>query len=316
MDAFTKGQGITQLVQNPEYGRVTMVPGRGSDMMPGQPNYSVPQYIQRTVQGVRPTLPNREDYIIGDKNQPTITQKFSPEQQAIYEQQTRVKQLLGGLGEQGARSLEGIVGRPLDFSGAPSMPGTAEATREKVINAMMARVNEDTDVARENANSQLIAAGIRPGSKAYDNSMRAIDRAYNDARNQAFLAAGTEAQRDFSLDAERRRQAITELLSQRQIPLNEITALMSGSQVQNPFAVPGYGGVQAPGAAPYFAAQNALSGYNTDVFNAGAAGAGNLQSGLFGLGSTALMGAGLYGLGAAGAGAGAGALGIAGLGMA
>lgn len=239
-----------------------------------------------------PVAPDRKDYIV-NPNRATITQQFSPEQQALYEQQVRVKQLLGGLAEQGANSLYGIIGKPLDFSGAPSMPGSADATRQKVINAMMARVNEDTDVARDNANSNLIAAGIRPGTAAYDNAMRNIDRAYNDARNQAFLASGQEASRDFGLDAERRRQFITELLSQRQIPLNEITALMSGSQVYNPFAMPGFNGVQGPQPAPTFAAQNALAGYNTDLFNAQAAGAANQQAGLMGLGSSALMAGGM-----------------------
>jgi hypothetical protein len=117
-----------------------------------------------------------------------------------------------------------------------------------------------------------------------------IDRSYNDARNQAFLASGQEATRDFGMDAERRRQAITEMLSERQIPLNEITALMSGSQVSNPFAMPGYGGVNSPNPAPYFAAQNMLSGYNTDLFNAEAAASANQQAGLMGLGGTAIMG--------------------------
>lgn len=315
MDAYMRGDTTTRQVLNPAYKQLTdSLTGRP---IPGQYT-NVPQYITQTVKVQKPTQPNRDSYIIGDKDQPTITQSFSPEQQKIYDQQVRVKQLLGGLGEQGATALKGVVGKPLDYAGVPEMPGNAEATRDKVTNAMMARVNEDTDVARDNANSQLIAAGIRPGSKAYDNNMRNIDRAYNDARNQAFLASGQEAQRDFALDAERRRQAITEMLSQRQIPLNEITALMSGSQVQNPFAMPGYGGVQAPGAAPYFAAQNALSGYNTDVFNAGAAGAGNMQNGLFGLGSSALMAGAMYGLGgaAAGGGATAAASGLAGLGMA
>lgn len=238
--------------------------------------------------GKAPKAPTRDSFIL-NPNQATIRQQFSPEQQKIYDQQVRVKQLLGGLGEQGATSLQGIVGRPLDFSGMPAMPGNAEATRQKVIDSMMSRVNQDTDIARDNTNSDLIAAGIRPGSKAYDNKMHMIDRSYNDARNQAFLASGQEASRDFGLDSERRRQAITEMLSQRQVPLNEITALMSGSQVQNPFAMPGYGGVGQVQPSPIFAAQNALSGYNTDLFNAQAAGAGNTQGGLIGLGGTAMM---------------------------
>jgi hypothetical protein len=170
------------------------------------------------------------------------------------------------------------------------MPGNAEDTRNKVINAMMSRVNEDTNVSRDNANSELIAAGIRPGSTAYDNRMRSIDRAYNDARNVAFMSAGQEAQRDFGMDEERRRQAITEMLAQRQVPINEITALMSGSQVQNPFAAPGFQGGNQIAPAPTFAGMNALSGYNTDLYNAQAGSAANQQAGLMGLGSTAILG--------------------------
>lgn len=236
----------------------------------------------------RPTAPDRMKFI-ENPDQATIVQRFTPEQQRLYDLNTRVKELLGGLGVQGATSLQGIVGKPLDFSGIPAMPGNAEATRNKVINAMMSRVNEDTAVAKDNANSQLIAAGIRPGSDAYDKQMRMIDRSYNDARNQAFLASGQEASRDFGLDSERRRQAIVEMLSERQEPLKEITALMSGSQIQNPFAAVGWGGGGQVNPAPLFAAQNALSGYNTDLYNAGAAGASNQQAGLMGLGSSAIM---------------------------
>jgi hypothetical protein len=154
---------------------------------------------------------------------------------------------------------------------------------------MMSRVNEDTEVSRDNANSELIAAGIRPGSDAYDKRMRAIDRSYNDARNVAFMSAGQEAQRDFGMDAERRRQAIVEMLSARQTPLEEIKALMYGSQISNPFAAPGFQGGSQVQPAPTFAGMNALSGYNTDVYNSQAAAAGNQQAGLMGLGTTAIM---------------------------
>lgn len=241
----------------------------------------------------RPTPVNREDFIL-NRDQATIRQRLSPEQQRIYDLSTQVRELLGGLGVQGATALQGIVGRNLDFSGIPAMPGNADATRQRVIDAMMNRVNQDTDIARGNLRSELIAAGIRPGSEAYDNRMHMLDRSYNDARNQAFLASGQEASRDFGLDSERRRQAITELLAQRQIPLNEITALMSGSQVSNPFAMPGFGGAQTPQASPLFAAQNAMAGYNTDVFNAESATAANQQSGAMAAGTTAIMLASMY----------------------
>lgn len=242
----------------------------------------------------QPEAPDRMSFYRGDPDIPTVRQTFSPEQQAIFDQSNRIKLMLGGLGEQGAEAMHGLIGTPVDFSGAPAMPGNATDTRNKVIDAMMSRVNYDTNIARENKNSELIAAGIRPGNQAYDDQMHLIDRAYNDARNQAFLSSGQEAQRDFGMDAERRRQAITEMLSQRQIPLNEITALLSGSQVSNPFALPGYAQNNQVQPAPTFAGMNALAGYNTDVFNAEAAGAANQQAGAMGLGGAGLMAAAMF----------------------
>lgn len=216
---------------------------------------------------------------------PTMTQTFSPEQQALYEKQTQTKQQLGELGMQGATALQGIVGRDLDLSGAPAAPGDAAATRESVINAMMGRVDEDTARTRDQANSDLIAAGIRPGTKAYQDRMFAIDRGYNDARQQAILAAGQEGQRDFNMDTQARKDAIAELLAQRQTPLNEVTALMSGSQVNNPFAVPGAAQNANIAPAPLFGAATAQGQADMNAYNAQAAQAGGLMSGLFSLGA-------------------------------
>lgn len=235
-----------------------------------------------------PTQPTREQFNIS-QDTPTVTQTFSPEQQALYEQNVRTKQLLGGLGEQGSTALQGVVGKQLDLSGVPQAPGGSEATRTKVIDAMMGRVNEDYGRATDDTHSRLIAAGIRPGSKAYDDQMQLLQRGRNDAAQQAYLAGGQEMTRDFQTDTQRRKDAIAELLSQRQVPLNEITALLSGSQVSNPFAVPGYTGTAAPAPAPIFGATQQAGNYQSDLYNAQAAQQGNLMQGLFGLGSSAIL---------------------------
>jgi hypothetical protein len=221
-------------------------------------------------------------------NMPTITQTLTPQQQKLLDLQVETQGLLGGLAKQGAGAMEGLIGKRLDLSKLPAGPGNAEATRNKVIQAMMSRVNQDTANERDNLNSNLIAAGIRPGSKAYDDRMHLVDRAYNDARNNAYVAAGQEASRDFGMDTQRRAQGLSEMLTERQMPLNEISALMSGSQVSNPFAVPGYSPMN-PQGTPYMQALQGLSGYNTDLYNSEAAQAGGINSGLFGIGSAALM---------------------------
>lgn len=222
----------------------------------------------------------------GDR--PTLTQTLSPQEQALLSQSYNIKGALGDLGVAGANSLKGVVGQNLDLSGAPSAPGDSTATRDKVVNAMMGRVNEDTSNSREQANSDLVAAGIHPGTKAYSDKMAMIDRGYNDARQQALLVGGQEASRDFGLDTQRRKDSIAEMLTQRQTPLNEINALMSGSQVSNPFAVPGYANNTNIAPAPVFGATDAAGNYAADIYNAKAGGAAGMTQGLFGLGAAGI----------------------------
>lgn len=220
---------------------------------------------------------------------PTLTQTFSPEQQRLYNQSVQSKELLGGLGVQGATALQGVVGKNLDLSGAPAAPGGAQQSRDDVIKAMMSRVNEDYGVKSDDQNSNLIAAGIRPGSKAYDDAQFQLTRGQNDARQQAIIAGGGEAQRDFNLNTQARKDAIAEILAQRQTPLNEINALMSGSQVSNPFAVPAI--AQNANIAPpplYNAAQQAGQ-YGTDIYNSQVANNNAMMGGVGNMGLSAAM---------------------------
>lgn len=224
-----------------------------------------------------------------DPDAATITQTLSPEQQAIYNQQVGNQQGLGSLANQGIGAAQGIIGSKLDYSSAPKAPGDYNNLRQQVYDAMMARPNEDLGIKRDNTNSDLIAAGIRPGSKAYDNAMNLINRQQTDAQQQAIINAGNQTQQAYGMDMQSRQQGLSELLAQRQVPLNEITALMSGSQVNNPFQMPGYAQNANVQAAPVYNAANAAGQYGTDVYNAQQAARGNTNAGLVGLGGTALM---------------------------
>ena len=97
------------------------------------------------------------------------------------------------------------------------------------------------------------------------------------------------------LECKKRTQGILQQALQQQLalynqPLNQIAALMSGSQIQMP-QFQGYQGANVA-AAPIFQAgqaqaQDAMARYNADV-----AGSNALMGGLFGLGGAALQGAG------------------------
>ena len=218
---------------------------------------------------------------------PYINQSYSPSQQQIFDNSQNLQQKMGMLGLGAADIASNTLSKPLDFSGAPAAPGNSAALRQQVIDAAMGRVNTDYGRQREQANADMIAAGIRPGDAAYSARMDELNRGVNDARNQAIVNAGNQAQQAYTQEMGSRQQAITELLAQRQIPLNEISAFRTGSQIQPLTFSNATGATVAP--APIFGATQAQGNAQNDIYNAQATQAGGLQSGLFRLGAAAIM---------------------------
>ena len=214
----------------------------------------------------------------------------------------------------------GAVQSSYDMSGLARMPVNAGTTGQEAI---MARLQPQMDQARSAKETQLRNQGLVAGGEAYDNDMRNLGYQENDARSQAALQG-------LNLDMGARSQGFGELqqganlantaqaqvqnqglqsaqfgnaaqqaelqrqLALRQQPLNEITGLMSGSQIQLPQFQQYTGQNVAP--APTFAAtqaqgQNAMQQYGIQQSAANAN-----TAGLYGLGGAAL-GAGGYGLG-------------------
>ena len=228
----------------------------------------------------------------GPNDQPTVVQEFSPDQQRLYDTSLITQQNLGLLGNTGSDALKDVIGKNLDFSSVTAQPGNYEDTRQSVIDAMMGRYNITAGQNEEQKNADLVARGINSGTEAYTREMDRIDRARNDYRAVAEAAAGPEVSRAFGQDSELRRQQIAEMLSGRQTPLNEITALMSGSQVSNPFSQASvYNGGAAVAPAPILQGTQLQGQAAMDQYNAQAGMWGNTMSGLFGMG-----GAGLYGM--------------------
>lgn len=218
---------------------------------------------------------------VGNESVPiyTGTTSFTPTGQKLFDTNTATQQALGDLGLQGATKAGNILGQQFDTGTIPGINKTG-FDRESVYNALVARAEgqntRDVDAKR----SALVAQGIPVGSEAYNREMDALGRNLNDARQQANLATGQQQQQ--TLDA--RRQMIQEALINRQTPLNEISALRSGSQVQQPNFQP-YAGAGPVGAAPIFAGtqaagQAAQQAYQTqaDQYNA-------MVGGLFQLGA-------------------------------
>ncbi len=162
-------------------------------------------------------------------------------------------------------------------------PFNVDAARGKKISDIQ-RTFLDPEWAGRGADleAQNIAKGIRPGSEAYTRS----NSDFSDQRSRAYDQAYLDSYKTAEGSA----------LTERNQPINEITALMSGSQVSNPNFV----NTPMPGVAPTdVIGANALSlgqqnkGWEAQVGNQRA-----LMSGLFGLGGAGIKAAGAaYGAG-------------------
>lgn len=196
----------------------------------------------------------------------TATTELSPENQRIYDEMMKSKFNLSKTAAEQTDFLRGYLGKPMDTSGAPeqwtylgknyktSYAGADDfsADRQRVEDALMARQQPAMKQAQDRTRNQLIASGIRPGTAAWDAEQGRLSQAENDARMSAILGAGDEQARlvGMSRDAalfnnaslmekanfqnNSRAQWLNEAYAKRNQPLQEISALLSGSQINNP----------------------------------------------------------------------------------
>jgi len=139
---------------------------------------------------------------------PTLTQTLNPQQQALLDQQTKTQGLLGGLATQGATALQGVIGKPVDFSGSPAAPIPGQVNQQ-IVNAMMQRPQADYARAVDQSHSDLAAAGIPVGSKAYNTQQDLLGRQLTDAQTQAELAGVNAGNTAFNQGMAARTQANT-----------------------------------------------------------------------------------------------------------
>jgi len=196
----------------------------------------------------------------------------------------------------------------LDMSNVAKMPVNAGMTGQAAI---MARLQPQIDQQTKATAQTLANQGITPGSEAYNNAMREQQQGQNDLLSQAALqgigldmsanqqgygqalgqagfynqgaAQGyNQALGGAQFGNEAAAQALQQQLGLYNVPLNQITALMSGSQIQNPQFQSYTGGGQI-GAAPVAQAATNQGNYDTAAYNSKMSALSGLYSGIGGL---------------------------------
>lgn len=139
------------------------------------------------------------------------TTALSAPEQAIFNTNEGTKQNIANIGNAQSQKIGDLLSTP--FSVDQGIADKISSIGKTQLDPMWAA--NDSKQAASLANS-----GITPGSEAYDNAMRSYNAGKNSSYNQLFLQGDAQAE--------------SESLAQRNQPINEISALMSGSQVATP----------------------------------------------------------------------------------
>lgn len=138
----------------------------------------------------------------------TQTQSLGPWEQAIYDANANTRANVGNIGLQQSTRIGNLLNTPLDLN---------ESQDQKYFDMQRKALDPVWDQRETDMRTRLINQGIDQGSEAYGkasaNFSNERDASYND------------------LYARLRGQATQELMTERSNPINEISALMSGSQV-------------------------------------------------------------------------------------
>jgi hypothetical protein len=158
-------------------------------------------------------------------NRPNVTTKLSFMQEAIAKQNDARSLSMAKTGSR----LADQFGKKL----TDNFSLGNEAVEKRIYELGSKRVNEDAARADEALRTRLSNQGIKVGSAAYDNEMNNFNRGQNDRMNQLLLSG--------------RGQASQELIAEDNQRVNQLNAIMSGSQVSQPTFTTGFNGSNMPG---------------------------------------------------------------------
>lgn len=190
------------------------------------------------------------------------TQTLSPAGQRINDINNQTEENIATIGRDQSSRIGELLSSPVNLNN--------ETTEARLMELGSKRLDPRFAREEEAMRTRLVNQGIRPGTAAFDAEMSNFSQGKNDAFNSLLLQG--------------RAQAVQEALTERNQPINEITALMSGSQVSQPnfvttpqtqVAGTDYAGlVQANYAAQMQGYQNKVNSQNA------------MMGGLFGLAGT------------------------------
>ena len=188
------------------------------------------------------------------------TTTYNPEQQAIFDSITAAQGNLANIAQDQSAFLGEYLNEPFAF--------TNDDASQWAYDMASPRILEQQAQNEAQLRATLAAKGIHEGSAAWDAEMARMTNANTDQLNQLALMG--------------RSQAYNEALTNRNQPINEIIALMSGSQLQSPGAMSTATPQTGVNTVDYTSLEN--NKYKGQLQTQS-----DMMGGMFGLGTAAIM---------------------------
>ena len=226
------------------------------------------------------------------------TTTLTPEAQEALSAQLRIQGARSGFAEDMLGRVEQGYQEGPDygqFGEYTGLTGDTEQRREDAFGRMSSLYAPQREQDRSRLETQLSNQGIQRGTRAWDNAMRSLGDAEMRQDMQMMQGSMAEAQGQLGMDVQQanylnnlRQMQIAEMLQERQTPLNELNALLTGQQVSAP-QMPGFQAAGRSETTDYMGAAQAQGQYEMDIFNAEQASKDALMSGAMNMGSSMMM---------------------------
>jgi hypothetical protein len=204
----------------------------------------------------------------------TATTSLSDVGQQLLNNQNAASLGLGGTINSALGRVQSTMGKEFN----PNLPSTGMNPGQSYQDAYMQRLAPQLAQNRESTQAQLANQGVVPGTQAYENAMRQQSMKENDL----LLGATTQG---FGVGQQANQQAYNQAMTNYNLPLNTLSALRTGSQVQNPTFINAPQQATTSGADLLTASQ-AQGQYALGSSNASAAAQSGFNQGLMGLGGS------------------------------
>src|SRR3990167_339446 len=230
-----------------------------------QPIYGNGEFGQEIV-GYRPGTPVTQQAPVGPapeaRWQSTMT--LNPEAQKTLDAQMKASSGVAGLMDQQVGRVADQYAQPMDLS-------SMQALADKSYAAQTARLDPQWEQREGAERNRLANQGLTYGGEAYGNAMQEFGQQRNDAYQQANLSAIQTMPQTYQLASAQYNQ-----------PLNQLNALRTGSQIQNPQ----FGGAGQP--TNYANAAQQQGQWQQGLFNADMGAYNNQLTGAAMLGAAAI----------------------------